>query len=210
MRIHLSRSTGGHQAAYTLVEMMVAGTVFSLVIAAMVTANYVGMRSYQMVTSKAGMSDSSRQILNQMPYDIQSAKMWYLGTNSGTNFSITLDGRTQVGPAIKLFSTTNLSQPYVVYYFDTSQSNNGQLCRYCDTNFTSVILASNLISDMNFRGETYAGIASTNDGISRAYRSVIHTTLSFCQFQYPLTSVGTNGLYEYYVLNFKATPHLPE
>ena len=58
--------------------------------------------------------------------------------------------------------------------------------------------------------EDFDGKVATNQDGSKAYKHVIHTTLQFCQFLYPLTQVGTNGLYDYYKLEFMATPHLPE
>ena len=39
---------------------------------------------------------------------------------------------------------------------------------------------------------------------------VIHFALDFVEYQYPLTKVGTNGfLYDRYVVDFRATPHVP-
>jgi len=205
------------QAAYTLVEMMVAGAIFSMVITAMVYANYVGLRSYQMVESKAGMSDASRTILNQLPSDIRSAKMWFIGTNTGTAFSAIINGAAQTGGALKLVPNPNATNIYIVYYYDASAAYNGKLLKYCSSNGTataSVVLASNLINNLTntlvFQAEDYKGNVSSYDGSSKAYRNTIHTTLSFCKFQYPLTAVGTNSLYDLYLLNFKATPHLPE
>jgi hypothetical protein len=58
--------------------------------------------------------------------------------------------------------------------------------------------------------ENYDGTVATNQGNGRNYKGVIHVKLQFCQFQYPLTPVGTNGLYDYYKMEFRATPHLPE
>jgi Tfp pilus assembly protein PilW len=205
------------RAAYTLVEMMVAGAIFSMVITAMMYANYVGLRSYQMVESKAGMSDASRTILNQLPGNIREAKLWYIGTNVGTTFTALANGVSHTGPALKLVSNPNATNIFTVYYYDASEAYNGKLLRYTSSNGTttaSVVLASNLINNLPntlvFQAEDYKGNVSAFDGDSRAYRNVIHTTLSFCKFQYPMTAVGTNSLYDLYILNFKATPHLPE
>jgi hypothetical protein len=164
------------------------------------------------VESKAGASDSSRKALNQLPMDIRSAKRWAIGNLSGTTFSGLGDGAAQQGAALQLFPTTNFSTPYILYYFDLSDTNNsdGRLMRTVNTNWNPVVLASNLITSLYFTAEDYTGKTATNQGNSTAYKNVIHTTLQFCQFQYPLTQVGSNWLYDYYKLDFRATPHLPE
>jgi hypothetical protein len=82
--------------------------------------------------------------------------------------------------------------------------------RTSSTSWSPVVMASNLITSLYFTAENYDGVVATNQGYSRAYKNVIHTVLQFCQFEYPLTPVGTNGLYDYYKMEFKATPHLPE
>ena len=39
---------------------------------------------------------------------------------------------------------------------------------------------------------------------------MIHTSLQFAEFQYPLTKVGTNYFYDYYKMEFRFTPHVPD
>jgi Tfp pilus assembly protein PilW len=197
-------------AGFTLIEVMFASALLIVVIMALLSAHLIGLRLDQLVESKAGASESSRRALNQLPMDIRSAKMWNIGNISGTNFVNLVDGQSQQGTALALFESTNGSQ-YILYYFDTSDvaNSNGKLMRTVSTNWNPVVLASNLITSLYFREEDYNGNVSTLDG-SRSYKYIIHTTLQFCQFQFPLTPVGTNGLYDYFKLEFKATPHLPE
>jgi hypothetical protein len=115
-----------------------------------------------------------------------------------------------------LNETTNGSA-YVLYYFDLSNSNNsdGHLV-YNKTNtvWNPVVISSNLVNWLSngyaFYVEDYNGNIITNSGGSKGYKQVIHVKLQFCLFQYPLTVVGTNGLYDYYKIEFRATPHLPE
>jgi hypothetical protein len=182
-----------------------------MVIMALLSAHLMGLRLDQLVESKAGASDSSRRTLNKLPMDIRSSKMWNIGNISGTNVVNVVGGQAQQGTALQLYQTASGSQ-YILYYFDLSGSNNsnGKLMRTVSTNWNPVVIASNLINTLYFRGEDYNGNVSTLDGTSKAYKTVIHTTLQFCQFLYPLTPVGSNGLYDYYKLEFKATPHLPE
>ncbi len=199
------------RAAFTLVEGLVSSAILVVIIAALVSAHLVGLRLDQLVESKGGASDSSRRVLNQLPADIRSAKMWSIGNISGATVTPVAGGTAQQGTALQLYETTNGSQ-YILYYFDVSglSANNGTLLRTSSTNWNPVIIASNLINTLYFVAENYNGVVATNEGNSMAYKNVIHTTLQFCQFLYPLTQVGTNGLYDYYKMEFMATPHLPE
>ena len=103
-----------------------------------------------------------------------------------------------------------------MYYFDLSQaaSNNGRLMRFSTVQPTPICIASNLVNWLtngySFVAEDCTGTVITNEGSSVAYKSMIHVKLQFAEFLYPLTPVGTNGLYDFYKLEFKATPHLPE
>lgn len=211
----IDRSARGRRslAAATLVEVMFSSAILVIVVMALMSAHLMGMRLSQLVESKAGASDSSRKALNQLPTDIRSAKRWNIGNLSGTsNFVSLADGVAQKGTALQLFPTTNFSTPYILYFFDLSDTNNsnGRLVRTVNTNWSPVVLASNLINSLYFLAEDYTGKTATNEGTSAAFKNVIHTTLDFKQFQYPLTTVGTNQLYDFYRLDFKATPHLPE
>ncbi len=219
--LHFSPTTGGPPSgrprAFTLVEMIFSVSVFSMVALALVAAHILGLRENQLIESKCGASDSSRRALSKLPEDIHSSKMWKVGNISApfTNFTAIADNTAQIGNALQLFQTTNNSL-FIIYYFDLTDAanNDGRLCRYTSSSPTPVCLASNLVNWLtngySFVAEDYTGTTSTNEGSSRAYKCMIHAKLQFAEFQYPLTPVGTNGLYDYYKMEFKATPHLPE
>jgi hypothetical protein len=204
------------ESAGTLIEIMFSSTILCLLVIAIMSAHLVGLREDQWVESKGGASDSSRKILNQLPTDIKGSKMWFIGNMdaSGTNFVIATN--TAIGTALKLCQTTNGSA-FKLYYFDLANSNNsdGHLM-YNATNsiWSPVLITSNLVNWLGggytFNVEDFSGNMATNYGSSKGYKQVIHTTLQFCLFQYPLTQVGTNGLYDFYKIEFRATPHLPE
>ena len=197
----------------TLIETIFAVTMLVVVVMALMSAHLIGLREDQWVESKAGASDTSRRLLNQLPVDIRSAKMWFLGTVSGSTFTISTNASQ--GTAIELCETTNGSTA-IVYYFDLSNSNNsdGHLLRTVNTNWNPVVVTSNLVNWLGngyaFYLEDYNGNPATNVQNSTSYKRIIHLNLQFCQFQYPLTAVGTNGLYDYYKMEFRVTPHLPE
>jgi prepilin-type N-terminal cleavage/methylation domain-containing protein len=201
--------------AFTLLEMMFSMTIFSMVTLALISAQMMGLRENQLIESKCGASDSSRRVLSKLPEDIRSAKMWQIGSLSGQTFAGITNNSAQNGGALQLFQTTNNSA-YIMYYFDTTDvaNNNAKLMRYTSANTNPVCLTSNLVNwltdGFSFVAEDFTGAVTTNQGTSKAYKNVIHVKLQFAQFLYPLTPVGTNGLYDYYKMEFRATPHLPE
>ncbi|MEY4916185.1 MAG: hypothetical protein RL616_98 [Verrucomicrobiota bacterium] len=201
------------RAGFTLVEVMIAGSVMLMVVAGVLSANFFGLRQSKLMEAKAGASDSSRRYVSQLLSDIKSAKGYDVGSMSGTNFIAITNGNFQ-GPAIRLFvaaiSTNQVidSSRYILYWFDTTQaaSGNGMLNRMNSTNGVAKVVLSNLVNTLYFTSENYLGDTQT----VRTYKGVIHTILQFTQFQYPLTAVGTNGLFDYYRIDCRATPHIPD
>ena len=199
----------GLQSGYTLIEMMFVSIIIIWVVGALFTAQLVGFRIGQLVDSKSGASDASRKALQQLVTDIRSAKMWQIGSLSGTNFTGITSGVLQ-GSALQLCQTTNGSQ-FTIYYFITNSVNDGVLMKTSVANWNPTVVCSNLLDDLYFTAELYNGQIQTNSiNNVNNYKNIIHATLDFCQFQYPLTQVGTNGLYDFYKLDIRATPHLPE
>ncbi len=214
-RHHIEKKHRGCRrlAGGTLIETIFAVSLLVVVVMALMSAHLIGLREDQWVESKSGASDTSRRILNQLPVDVRSSKMWFIGSISGTNFNIVTNNSQAT--ALELFETTNGSQA-IIYYFDLSNSNNsdGHLLRTTSTNWNPIVVCSNLVNWLgggySFNVEDYNGSPATNDATTKSYKRIIHVALQFCQFQYPLTQVGTNGLYDYYKMEFKVTPHLPE
>lgn len=197
----------------TFIEMMFTFLLMGVVIAGVLSANFLGLRESRLMESKAGASDAARRNVNQMLYDIRAAKGFDIGTMSGTNFTAITSGTFQ-GVGLKLYTVAVSSNQvvdgnrYTLYWFDPSQTNNsnGMLWRLNNTNGVPVIILSNLINTLYFTSEDYLG----NTQAVRTYKGVIHATLQFSQFQYPLTPIGTNGLFDYYRIECRATPHIPD
>jgi prepilin-type N-terminal cleavage/methylation domain-containing protein len=212
----LSPASRHARAGFTLVEVMITVLLMGMVIAGVLSAQFVGLREDQLMESKAGISDKSRQAISQMLYDIKSAKGYLIGNaTSGTNFTALTNGTTMQGSALLLYTTVissnqaiNLTNYITTYYYDTSNiaNSDGILWREPAGSSTPTAVASNLINSFTFTSENYTGAVQT----VRTYKGIVHTTLQFEQFQYPLTTVGTNGIYDYYRIDCRATPHLPD
>lgn len=216
-----TRPVAGAASGITLIEVMVATGLSLLVITfGILSANYIGMREDQLIESEAGASDTSREAVNQFLQDIRTAKGYLIGSLTNTSpasFAAVADGQSQSGTALMLYpiviaANQNIdTTKYILYYYDLSNTNNsdGHLVCYNNTNNadpTTTIIASNLIGTFTFTSEDYSNIVQ----VDRTYKGVVHTTLQYCEFQYPLTKVGSNYLYDYYRIDCRATPHLPD
>jgi Tfp pilus assembly protein PilW len=205
----------------TLVEVMIAFSLMLMVLAAILAANLIGLSENQYLSAKAGASNTSRQAVDTMMNDIRSAKGFMIGNISNTNLTTltpVTNGLIQ-GTALQVYPiliSTNESIDYtkfiqysyvsnVVSGFGSTPSS-GVLYRYDSTNGITSVVASNLINSLIFYSENYAG----SNQWSPTYKNVVHTTLQFCEFQYPLTMIGSNYLFDYYRIDCRATPHLPD
>jgi hypothetical protein len=172
------------------------------------------MRQVQLLESKAGASDSARRKIGQLRNDIYGAKGWQIGSWNGTSFTAITNGVYQQGSALIMYTLIiNSNQivdasKYVLYYFDSSQvaNFNGRLWYLNSTNGNNYVLVSNLIDPLFFTSEKYDGTTQ----MVWTYKSVIHATFQYSQFEYPMTKVGSNGLFDSYRMDVRATPHLPD
>jgi hypothetical protein len=193
--------------AMTLVEIMITMGVFTMMVLAMITSHLLGLRTDQFVESKLGASETARRGFDKMANEIRAAKNWQVGNMSGMNFVDIPDGQTQAGSTLQISLKTNaypMVPPYILYYF-TNISGDNQLCRFHTGDAAPTVLASNLIDTLTFSAENYSNSVMT----SLTYRYVIHYTLKFREYQFPLTKVGTNYLYDLYKIEFRLTPHAP-
>lgn len=201
MRLDLSETKPVTWRAFTLIEMVVTSAIFSMVVLATVYTQLFGLRQDELAQSKLGASDASRKGFGQLSLDVRSAKIWSVGNMSGSSFVDMADGSPQQGTAIQLCLTMNTNY-YINYYFDT---NKGALYRQHSGQSASLI-ATNLTGTLYFQAEDYRGTVQS----TLSHKGVIHVMLQFAQYQYPKVIVGAGYLYDYYKMEFRLTPHVPD
>ena len=203
-RGRLSRAARGFTIAETLTTM----AIFSLTMLAFTYAYMFGMRQDQLVQSKLGASDESRRSFERVARDIRSANSQSIGNYVGGTFTPTINGSTNgmTGNAIRIYLTAT-NNNNIIYYFDTNGAANSniKLFRVHTGDAQPICIASNLQNSASFTAENYAGVVQTD----MQDKYVIHFSLDFCEFQYPLTKVGAGYYYDRYVMDFRATPHVP-
>lgn len=194
------------QQALTIVEMMITMSIFGMVVAGFISLQLFGMRQSQLVESKLGASDQSRKLLEKMGWELRSAKEWDIGNVGGTTFTEIPMGQQLRGTGIRIYPLSNNTNTYVQYYFNT---NARTLLRRQSGVATIKTIATELTNNMSFQAEDYRGAVLTNSTDSRIWRNCIRVILEFAQYQYPLTQVGPDCLYDYYKIEYKIAPHCP-
>lgn len=198
-----NRPTAGPVSGFTIPEVMIVMVIFSFVVAAMVATQLFGLRTYTLAATKLTATAGARKTLNAMRDKIRAASVVLVGTydpSSGSGFSQIPDGQPQVGNALAIQFTNDVSTNIFIYYKDPSNPTN-VICSM--DNGVVNVLAEYVTNYYCFEAEDYQGNILTN------YQNnpVIHIILQFYQWEYPIAIVGHNGLnaYNYYQLRTRVT-----
>jgi prepilin-type N-terminal cleavage/methylation domain-containing protein len=207
--------------AFTLVEMMVSIAVFSLVVLVTVAMQVYAARVYTLAATKLTATEDARKTMNDIRDQVRSARLVYVGNyvyntgNPPSDFSPMTNGDLQEGNALMIYPNTSTNSFTLVYLQPGYKSNNfsafGSNGGPLGTNslllvtFTNGGLqVSNDIADfvtnqIVFDAENFEGsMLSSNQN-----NYVIHLTLNFSQWEYPIAYIGSNSFnaYDYYQLN---------
>ncbi|MGA2852957.1 MAG: hypothetical protein ABSE90_02330 [Verrucomicrobiota bacterium] len=201
-------------AGFTFAEIFIVSTIFALLVLATVALQFFAVRVYTLAATKLTATAGGRKALNEIRDQVRSAKLVDVGfyTNGSTTFNGIGTGANQIGNALLIF--TNPIQSATngkLYFMDLGSSSlvsatmpgaystNGYL--YTGTPgglSTNVPFITNYFV---FCAEDYQGNVLTNNVNNR----VIHMTLQFSQWEYPLAGVGRGGMYDYYQLHTRVT-----
>lgn len=184
--------SGVNNGAFTVMELMTALAVFSLVVAATVAIQLFAMRVYTLAGTKISAATGARKVLGAIRDSIRSSKLTYVGTynpSDGSGFVQAPDGSPQKGNALALSFSDGGN--YVIFYQDSSSPTN-LLCSV--SNGVVTVLAKYVTNYYCFRAEDYQGNTLSN------YQSlpVIDITLQFYQWEYPLAHIGNGSAANYY------------
>jgi type II secretory pathway pseudopilin PulG len=193
-------------SAYTLVEMITTVGIFmTIFVGVMVSVQLFGLRIYTLEATKLVATAGARNALDAMRNQIREGKVVYVGnctTESTSSFSLIATTNTQQGNALIVYPTTNTTA-YTVFYLDNSTGTNN-LMEFTVTNsavnYTNE-LASYITNTIVFDAENFQGVMATNY-TSLDNREVIHVTLQFSQWQYPIAYIGgtTFNAFDFYQL----------
>jgi prepilin-type N-terminal cleavage/methylation domain-containing protein len=190
------------KAAFTISELMIVMAIFSLLTLALFSSQIFGLRLYRISETKLSATSEGRSALNQVRERIRQAKIVVVGTGDQNGFTNVADNLPQLGNALEIYTTTNRNV-YTRYYLDVADSS---LKRVTSSDLTPDVISRFITNQIVFQAEDFRGRVLTNDENNR----VIKMTLEFYQWEYPIASVGQNGLYDYYRLQTRITRRLIE
>jgi hypothetical protein len=166
--------------------------IFSVLVVATVSSQLFGLRMYRLSASKLTLTANARGALNRIRDEVRSGKLLYVGNGDDSSFAFVPANTPHIGNSLKICATTDTNS-YVRYYLDADDS---CLKRIVSGSGQAEVVARYVTNELVFRAEDFQGNALTNYQNNR----VINITLHFCQRAYPLTTVGTSGVYENYRL----------
>ena len=183
--------------AFTLPEIMSVMALFSLLLLALISSQIMGIKMYRISESKLTATASGRRALDQVRDEIRSGKVLLVGNGSSSTFTPSADNQPNIGNAVQIYATTN-TNTFVRYYLD---ANDDRLKRVKSGSTNVQVIANYVTNDIAFRAENFRGQVLTNNQNNRVIRMV----LEFYQWEFPVATVGTNGLYDYYRLQTRIT-----
>ncbi len=199
-------------SGFTLVEMMMVTGIFLFIfVGVMVGVQLFGLRISTLSATKLVATQGARTALNQMRDSIREGKIVYVG-NCGTigtsTFTLLSATNVQVGNALIVYPTTNTTW-YTVYYLDTNTSTN--ILTQFNVSNSAVVYTNQLasyITNINvFDAESWSldGTTLVTNYTSIDNRELIHVTLQFSQWEYPIAFVGGHDFnaFDYYQLRTK-------
>lgn len=195
-RLYRARRTR-RRAGFTLPEFTVAVAVVLIVMTGILTIYVYGLRTVEFIKPKLGASDEARRAISLLVHEVRGAHLVRIGTGNISTFTEVPVDTAQVGSAIQIHPTTNLTD-FVRYFWDSADR---KLKRTTDGATAVQVIANSVSNQMVFKAEDFTGRVLTNNYNNR----VITLTLQFYQIQYPITPIGPGNLYDYYQLQTRIT-----
>jgi prepilin-type N-terminal cleavage/methylation domain-containing protein len=181
-----------HRRAFTLAEIMIVMALFSMIIVGLISAQIVGMKMLTVSETKLSATATGRRALNAVRDEIRSGKILVVGNGNDITFTPIADGTAHVGNALQIYPTTNTAN-FVRYYMDVGEE---RLKRVTSGGGAVRVVANFVTNQMAFAAEDFRGNVQVNNQNNR----VIRVNLEFYQWEFPVASVGVNGMYDYYHL----------
>lgn len=183
--------------AFTLPEMLIALSLFSVLMAGMLGSHLFGLRLYRITETKVSATGAARTALNQVRDEIRAGKMLLVGNGNAAGFTAIGNNTNQIGNALQIYPTTDTNR-FVRFFLDTDDNS---LKRFTSNDGRLSVVASYITNRLVFSAEDHQGRVLTNSQNNR----VIRLTLEFYQWEFPIATAGDGAMYDYYRLNTRIT-----
>jgi len=174
--------------AFTFSEILIASTVFLMVVGGVLIANSVGLRMMSLTQPKLAVTGRIRNTVAQLYSDISSAKFVRVGNGNGnlTGFTNIAVPNPKEGNAIELY-TTNDTSIFVRYFRDAADK---KLKRMTSSATNATVVANAISNNIVFRAEDFSGtVLTTNEEVNM----VVGIRLQFYQLDGSGTLLGGNN-----------------
>jgi prepilin-type N-terminal cleavage/methylation domain-containing protein len=172
-RVGSCRSNPG----FTLPEILIALTIFLLMVIGITSANLFGLRMFQFNQSKLTATEWSRKTFGKFADEVRASNsLTILNVDTNGNFTGLLDGELQQGNALQIYPTTN-TDSYTMYFINLSDETFRQTEAISSVGTNTVILADSVTNAIIFSAQDLSGNVLTNGLNNR----MIHLTLEFYQ-----------------------------
>src|ERR1700690_1189814 len=161
---------------FTLPEILIAMTVFLLMVGGIIAANLFGLRMFQVTATKLNATTWARETGEQITGEIRSwNSISILNVDTNGYFEGLLDGETQQGNALQIYPTADTNS-FTIYFVNSPDETFRQIV-VTSSGTNTVILADSVTNTVVFTAQDFSGNVLTNNLNNR----VIHLTLEFYQ-----------------------------
>jgi len=165
----MSRPMGG----FTLPELLIAITLFVLLLGGIIFAHLFGLSMFRITETKLNATASARQVLGNFANEIRTCKSAEVGNIKNGDFVALLDGETQQGSGLLIYPSTNAAN-FIIYFVNPFDQT---FRRTTSTPGSATILAESVTNALVFSAQDFLGKVLTNNVNNR----VIHLNLEFHQ-----------------------------
>ena len=158
---------------FTLAELLVAITVFTMLLGGIIFAHLFGLSMFQITETKLNATADARKLIGTMANEIRTCSSAFIGDATNGFFAGKLNGEVQRGSGLLIYPTTNAAN-YIVYFVNPADQT---FRRATSTNGSSVVVAESVTNAMVFSAQDHLGTVLTNNQNNR----VIHMNLEFYQ-----------------------------
>jgi prepilin-type N-terminal cleavage/methylation domain-containing protein len=158
---------------FTLAELLISITVFTLLVGGIVFAHLYGLSMFHITETTLNATDAARKVIGKMTDEIRTCNTAWVGNVKNGVFEAVLDGETQEGAGLLIHPTTN-NTSFVLYFVNPSDQT---FRRTTSTPGSAIIVAESVTNSLVFRAQDHLGNVLTNNQNNR----VIHVNLEFYQ-----------------------------
>ena len=145
-------------AAFTITEIMVAASLFSLIVIGVISCHFAGLRFSQFISPKLLNARYNRVMMGRLIEEVRSANSVQVGTGTISSFTAAGPYSPQTGNALRIYPSTNLAN-YVYYWRDPAT----KLVWRAPVGTTNAAIIAALVTNVVvFRMEDFSGNLLTN------------------------------------------------